>query len=228
MMMTRLVVFDLDGTLVDSRKDLAFSVNVMLEERGAAALPETQVTRMVGEGARVLVERALAAAGLPADETPRALERFLQIYERHLLDQTRPYEGVPEMLRALGDAGVRMSVLTNKPTSASVGVLQGLGLARCFDEIIGGDSPYPRKPAPAAIAHLMEICGATRDSTVMVGDSRIDLETSRNAGVRCCLVRYGFGFNFGPGDLADVTVVDNPPDIVNAVTARTGLPGPSS
>ncbi len=210
-MINRLIVFDLDGTLVDSRKDLALGVNAMLVERGAGPLPEGQVTRMVGEGARVLVERAIAAAGLPAGEASHALGRFLAIYQEHLLDHTRAYDGVPQLLQRLRGA-TRMAVLTNKPTAASERVLEGLGLRGCFDEVIGGDSPYPRKPDPAALLHLVDAWGATSDTTLMVGDSRIDLETARNARVRCCLVRYGFGFAFGPDELGDEAIVAGTPD----------------
>lgn len=188
-----LIVFDLDGTLVDSRRDLATAVNLMLNELGAAPLAEAEVTSMVGEGARVLVERALEASGRRGQDAPRALSRFLEIYDKHLLDRTRPYDGVPELLGQL--RGVAdLAVLTNKPTRASVRVLAGLGLNDYFVEVIGGDSEFPRKPDPAALLHLARICHTGRDQAVMVGDSRIDLETARAAGVGCCLVRYGFGF----------------------------------
>lgn len=191
-----LVVFDLDGTLVDSRKDLATAVNGMLLEYGSSPLPEADVTRMVGEGARVLVDRAMAAAGLPAAEAPRALDRFLALYDAHLLDHTRPYEGVLNLLEQL-DGLANLAVLTNKPHRATTRVLEGLGLRRYFIEVIGGDQDLPRKPDPAGLLALVERCGAARDETLMIGDSRVDLETARKAGVACCLVRYGFGFPDG-------------------------------
>lgn len=218
-----LVVFDLDGTLVDSRRDLTLSVNAMLDEFGAPPLPEANVTRMVGEGARVLVERAVASAGLSLEETPRALERFLAIYDLHLLDHTHPYEGVPNLLSALTAAGARAAVLTNKPRDASVRILQGLRLFGHFIEIVGGDGPYGRKPDPDALLHLMDAAGAARDRTTLVGDSRIDLETARNAGVPCCLVSYGFGFgSVGSAPPGDYRVVDRPEEIVALVTGATG------
>lgn len=204
-----LIVFDLDGTLVDSRRDLAKAVNSMLGELGAPTLSGEQVTRMVGEGARVLVEKALAAAGKPAEELPRALTRFLEIYDAHLLDHTRPYDGVPELLGRLR-AVAHLAVLTNKPTHASVRVLDGLGLSDYFHEIIGGDSAYPRKPDPAALVHLMDACDAVREETMMVGDSRIDLETALNARVSCCLVRYGFGFPGGKPEESGALIAETP------------------
>jgi phosphoglycolate phosphatase len=211
------IVFDLDGTLVDSRRDLADSINQVLREYRAPTLSEREVTSMVGEGARVLVERALATSGLPPEEAPRALGRFLHIYDEHLLDSTLPYAGIPELLDRLHKSA-RMAVLTNKPTGASVRILEGLGLRRYFSEVIGGDSTYPRKPDPAALWHLTGLLGAARERTWMIGDSRVDLETAKNAGVRCCLVRYGFGFRFEPGEIDDdVAVVDTPEEIGEVV-----------
>jgi phosphoglycolate phosphatase len=207
-----LIVFDLDGTLVDSRRDLADATNAMLSELGARPLPEAEVIAMVGEGAQVLVERALAATGRPAAEVPRALDRFLAIYETHLLDHTRPYHGVPELLAHL--AGVaRLAVLTNKPTHASTRLLEGLGLSQYFEEIVGGDGGYPRKPDPAALLRLMETSRTTRRRTILVGDSAVDLETARNAGVPCCLVRYGFGFREARLEQSEAFIAGSPQEV---------------
>jgi phosphoglycolate phosphatase len=203
-----LIVFDLDGTLVDSRRDLAIAVNLMLQEWGAAPLAEANVTSMVGEGARVLVDRALAATGLPLDEAPRALSRFLEIYDGHLLDHTRPYRGIPELLDHLQPLAT-LSVLTNKPTRASKRVLDGVGLIDRFVAVIGGDSEFPRKPDPTALLHLAGTYASGRDQVVMVGDSRIDVETAKAAKVRCCLVRYGFGFPEDPLP-EDVLIAETP------------------
>jgi phosphoglycolate phosphatase len=215
----RLIVFDLDGTLVDSRADLAASVNQMLGEYRAAALAESDVTGMVGEGARMLVSRALAAAGLPSGHTPHALRRFLDIYDSHLLDHTRPYRGIPEALERLS-ADATLAVLTNKPTAASVRILEGLGLHRYFKDVLGGDSLYPRKPDPASLMHLMNEHGAAREETLMVGDSAIDLQTADNAGVPCCLVSWGFGFIVDTGKIGDRVFVANTP----AEIAADGYP----
>jgi phosphoglycolate phosphatase len=193
----RLIVFDLDGTLVDSRRDLAESANQLLEELGAAAQPEAAIGRMVGEGAAVLVHRALAAAGV--GESPGALERFLEIYSGRLLNHTRPYDGIPEAV-SVACRHARLAVLTNKPTRPSEEILDGLALRELFEDVIGGDGPWPRKPDPASLVALMERTGATPATTLLVGDSAIDHETARRASVRCCLAAYGFGYETFPRD----------------------------
>jgi len=197
----RLIAFDLDGTLVDSRRDLADSANELIAQLGGSPLPEEAIGRMVGEGARVLVERALRAAGLDAaaegDGLSRSLERFLQIYDRRLLLHTRPYPGIEPALAAAREHA-RLAVLTNKPTRATSAVLEGLGLRPFFDDVVGGDGQWPRKPDPAALHHLMSIAGATPSRTLLVGDSLIDYETAARAGVRCCLATYGFGYSTFP------------------------------
>ena len=185
----RLIAFDLDGTLVDSSRDLADSVNELLVELGAAPLARAAVTKMVGEGAKTLIRRALAASGIP--ERADAIARFLAIYDTKLLDHTRPYAGIPDIVRA-ARTHARVAVLTNKPLAPSEKVLAGLGMRDLFDDVIGSDGPYPRKPDPTALRALMERAGATPGRTLMVGDSRIDYETARSAATRCCLVAYGF------------------------------------
>jgi phosphoglycolate phosphatase len=188
-----LVVFDLDGTLVDSRRDLARSVNVLLAACGAAPLPEHAVGTMVGDGAPTLVARAFAAAKLqpPAD----ALARFLAIYNDHLLDTTRPYPGMIQVLETLATRA-SLAVLTNKPLHATRQVLAGLDLARYFpdDCVIGGDGPFARKPDPAGLRHLIARSATTPAATTLVGDSAVDVLTARNAAARACVVSYGFGF----------------------------------
>jgi phosphoglycolate phosphatase len=186
-----LVVFDLDGTLVDSRLDLANSVNEMLEGFGARPLPVGEVAAMVGEGARVLVRRALAAADrdVPIDE---ALSRFRLVYDRRLLEHTRPYPGVADTVRGAA-ARAALAVLTNKPTEPARRLLEAFDLAASFTWVVGGDSPFPRKPDPAALRHLMEQAGSSTRTTLMIGDSMIDVETARQGGVRVCVARYGFG-----------------------------------
>ena len=186
---SRLIAFDLDGTLIDSSRDLANSVNELLGELGAAPLPLEDVTKMIGEGAKVLIRRALKASGIAED--PEAIGRFLEIYDRKLLDHTRPYDGIPEVVRA-ARTHARVAVLTNKPLAPSEKVLAGLGMRDLFDDVIGSDGRYPRKPDPAGLLALMERAGATPARTLMVGDSRIDYETAKSAEARCCLVSYGF------------------------------------
>jgi phosphoglycolate phosphatase len=209
-----LIVFDLDGTLVDSRRDLADAANALLARHGAAPLDEAVVGRMVGDGAAVLVRRVLAARGLAVD-AGSALELFLAEYDTRLLAHTRPYDGIPATLEALA-ARARLSVLTNKPTRQTIRLLEGLGLAGRFADVIGGDGPVPRKPDPEGLQALMRAAGARRDDTVLVGDSATDLRTARNAGVRVCLVRYGFGFeSIAPASLTGgELIVDAPSELV--------------
>ena len=196
-MSLRLFVFDLDGTLIDSRRDIAEAANELLVSYGAATIAEDDIGRMVGDGAATLVIRALQAAGI--ERPPDALERFLAIYDQRLLNHTRPYEGVPEVLEALGrDAA--LAVLTNKPIAATRRILDGLALSRYFSPtaVIGGDGPFPRKPDPSALLHLAAQAAADPLDTIMVGDSAIDWRTAHAAGTRVCLARYGFGFGSIP------------------------------
>jgi phosphoglycolate phosphatase len=214
----RLIVFDLDGTLVDSRRDLAASMNELLVATGAAPMAEAAIGRLVGDGAATLVARAFAAAGRQAP--PDALDRFLAIYNDHLLDHTRPYPRIPEVLEALRPRAA-LAVLTNKPLAATRRVLAGLDLARLFpdDRIIGGDGPFARKPDPAGLRHLMAQASATPADTTLVGDSIIDWRTADNASARVCLVRYGFGFEGFP--IAELrgseAVVDSPEALIDAL-----------
>ncbi len=187
------VVFDLDGTLIDSIGDLAVAVNLLVAEHGGRPLRRDQVSVLVGEGAGLLIARAFEASGV--DSEPReALPRFLEIYDGVLPGTTRPYDGVPEMLQAL-EGVVPLSVLTNKPAGATRKILSLLGLDRRFRAVVGGDGPFRRKPDPDGLLHLAAEAGAEAAHTLMVGDSTIDLLTAQAAGARVCLVRYGFGFS---------------------------------
>ena len=190
--MSRLVAFDLDGTLVDSRRDLAESANQMVVELGGRPLTQETVVGMVGEGASVLVRRALAAAELP--DSPGALGRFLEIYDARLLQSTVVYPGVREVVES-ARRSARTAVLTNKPLRHTERLLDGLGIRQLFDDVVGGDGPHPRKPSPDGLRALIAAAGATGATTLMVGDSVVDFETARNAGTQCCLVAWGFGFS---------------------------------
>jgi phosphoglycolate phosphatase len=211
----QLYVFDLDGTLIDSRRDLADSANALLAECGGAPLPETQIGRMVGDGAAVLVSRVFAAAGIP--QPADALARFLAIYDTRLLHHTRVYDGVFEVLDALRGRAA-LAVLTNKPLASTRRILAGLKLAPYFSDaaVIGGDGPFPRKPDPAALCHLAAAAGVHIGATVLVGDSIIDLKTAIHAGAPVCLARYGFGFEtVGVADLTTVCgIIDRPVDLL--------------
>jgi phosphoglycolate phosphatase len=186
-------VFDLDGTLIDSRQDLADAANAMLASYEAPPLPVPVIVGMVGEGARLLVERVVARAGVACD-VDTALDRFLTAYDQCLVAQTRPYAGVDAMLEALGDMGARLSVLTNKPQGATERVLAGLGLAGHFHTVIGGDTGHGRKPGPEGLHALIAGSGVPAGATVMVGDSWVDVATAAAAGIDACLVSYGFGY----------------------------------
>jgi phosphoglycolate phosphatase len=212
----RLVVFDLDGTLVDSRRDIAESANATLASFGAPPLPEEAIGRMVGDGAPTLVARAFAATG--AEKPPDALDRFLSIYHSRLLTHTRPYDGMVEVLADLAPR-MPLAVLTNKPLEATRAILDGLDLTRYFPaaRILGGDGLFPRKPDPAGLQHLMATCGASAPETVLVGDSVVDWRTTLAAATRACLARYGFGWETFPAGELDsdrVWVIDRPNELL--------------
>ena len=213
-----LIVFDLDGTLVDSRRDLAESANALLAEYGCGPLPEVDIGRMVGDGAAMLVARAFAAARCP--QPKEALTNFLQIYNRRLLMFTRPYAGIPEVLETLARRST-LAVLTNKPLMPTREILGGLHLASFFapEHVVGGDGAFPRKPDPAGLRHLAYAVGVSIADTLLVGDSVIDWRTARAAGSRVCLAAYGFGYesvtaqDLGAGE----RVISAPIDLLEAL-----------
>jgi phosphoglycolate phosphatase len=211
----RLIVFDLDGTLIDSRRDIAYAANQLLVECGAQALPEPQVGRMVGEGAATLIARAFRASGV--ERPPDALARFVEIYERHLTDSTRPYDGIIGALETLADRAT-LALLTNKPLRPTMTILERLGLAAFFpsSRVVGGDGPFPRKPDPAGLRDLLRVANAAPEGAVLVGDSVIDCRTARAAAVSICLARYGFGFEDFPADAAAPgdLFVDSPAELL--------------
>lgn len=212
----RLIVFDLDGTLVDSERDLADAVNALLTERGADALPRAAIASMVGDGAAVLVRRAFDAARLQMDAT--TLPRFLELYDERLLDTTRPYPGIVGALDVLERHGV-LAVLTNKPLAHTRRLLEALGLASFFSDVIGGDGPFARKPDAAGLRHLMTHHETAARRTVVVGDSHIDAATARAAGAAFCLARYGFGARTLPPDVLQPSdrAADSPAAVSSAV-----------
>ncbi len=185
-----LIIFDLDGTLVDSRRDIATSVNELLSQLGRRQLANEQIYGFIGNGVRRLLERSLGDAS--TQEVEQSLQVFLPIYRRHLLDTTRPYPGVRESLEALSK-GRTLAVLTNKPRPESVAVLEGLELNSFFDSVYGGESFPQRKPDPVGINRLLETTGVARERALMVGDSRVDYEAARNAAIPICMVSYGLG-----------------------------------
>jgi len=185
------VVFDLDGTLIDSRRDLAAAVNGVRGELGYEALPVARVVEHVGHGARNLVRRSLpeevAGEGFEA-----AFGRFLEIYYDCCLRETRPYPGVEELLDAIAGR-LPMAVLTNKPERHTGKILKGLGLARHLRFALGGDTLPVHKPHPDTLREAARRLGAPPARTLLVGDSAIDAETAQNAGAPAALVTWGFG-----------------------------------
>ena len=237
----RLLIFDLDGTLIDSRLDLIHSVNAMLRHFGRPELDGDVIASYVGDGAPALVRRALIQDGDGKDEAffRSALEYFLGYYRLHKLDHTTVYDGIPETLAALaagtlqaeadrsvpphhantglaGGPGVRptrlMAVLSNKPVNPSRDIVAAMGLAEYFVRIYGGNSFPTKKPDPLGARTLLEETGVLPAETLMIGDSSIDVLTGRNAGMWTCGVTYGFA----PHTLEEVTpdvVLDQPREL---------------
>ena len=195
------LIFDLDGTLIDSKEDLVLSVNATLRAIGREELPADLVASYVGSGAPVLISRALG--GSPdSEELQRALKYFLEHYEEHKLDYTRAYPGVRETLEQL--RGTQMAVLTNKPVNISVRILEGLRLAEYFKVIYGGNSFTTKKPDPLGANTILGELGITAQETAMVGDSEVDVQTARNAGMISAIVNFGFGLHDRAAYPADV------------------------
>ena len=215
-LLTVILVFDLDGTLIDSARDLADSIGELLESYGAEPLPLAEVVAMVGEGAPILVRRALARAGLRPG-LDDALAKFMRIYDRRLMNHTIAYPGVVEALALAVHRGP-LAVLTNKPLGPSIGVLESLGLRGFFSRIIGGDSDYGRKPEPAGLLALQAL--APGDRLVMIGDSPVDYQVSVNAMCPFVFARYGFGATkFGDTSPETPFVVDHVREL-NSALAR--------
>ena len=216
-----LVIFDLDGTLIDSVTDLSRSVGELVTSLGGRPLSQEEVAGMVGDGAAVLVRRALDAAAIRPN-VPDVLERFLEIYNRRLLETTVAYPGIEEVLRTISRRA-RLAVLSNKPEAPSRRILNGLGLTTYFEAIVGGDGPHGRKPDPAG---LLALAHDDRD-VMLVGDSPIDWATSRAAGCAFAWAKYGFSAARFDGALPETPyVLDRPIDLIEALdrfaAIRTG------
>ena len=213
-----LLVFDLDGTLIDSRLDLIHSVNAALQHIGRPDLDGDVIASYVGDGAPVLMRRAL---GNIDDDSllVAALEYFLSYYRQHKLDHTTVYEGIPEILSSLaksstglGGKGLQMAVLSNKPVNPSRDILRTLGLNEFFVKIYGGNSFATKKPDSLGVNTLLRETGVSAEEALMIGDSSVDVLTGRNAGLWTCGVTYGFA----PHSLAEVppdVLIENPKDL---------------
>jgi phosphoglycolate phosphatase len=208
-----LTIFDLDGTLIDSKLDLAHAVNAALEHLGLARLTLERIASYVGNGAPVLMRRAIGPEA-SEEEVARGLTYFMQYYRDHMLDYTTLYPGVRATLDLLRDRGAKMAVLTNKPVRLSKAIVAGLGLDGHFFQVYGGNSFEQKKPHPVGIEILMSEAGATPGKTMMVGDSSVDVQTARNAGIQSCGVTYGF---------QPETLATTPPDFL--IDRMDQLPG---
>ena len=212
----KLVIFDLDGTLIDSRLDLVHSVNAALRHIGRAALPDNVIASYVGDGAPILIQRALGGEKVDEAVVREGLQFFLSYYREHKLDHTTVYAGVHEALESIQNSGSKcdhqnngnaraMAILTNKPVIPSRVIVDALGLGPFFVQVYGGNSFASKKPDPEGARKLLEECGVRPDQAVIVGDSYVDVETGRNAGLWSVGVTYGF---------APHTLKNAPPDVL--------------
>ena len=188
------IVFDLDGTLIDTAPDLIATLNVLLGEEGIAALPLASARNMIGRGARALIARGFEAAGAPADSATldRLFDRFIAHYRDNIALHSRPFPSMIETLDALHAAGARLAVCTNKRTDLSVALLDALNLTSRFAAIVGADAAPAAKPDPRHLTLTIDRAGGRIDRAVMVGDSASDLGAARAAGVPVVLVSFGY------------------------------------
>jgi len=197
----RAIIFDLDGTLIDSKLDLIHSVNAMLGEMKRPRLAAETISGYIGHGAPQLVARALGGT-VTEEELKHGLQFFLGYYEEHKMDNTCAYPGVPETLTQLGH--MPMAVLTNKPERISVRILNSLGLAKYFRVIYGGNSFESKKPDPCGANKILQELGVAARESLIVGDSEVDVQTARNAGTQAAAVNYGFGVHDRTTHPADI------------------------
>lgn len=219
----KLVIFDLDGTLIDSRLDLVHSVNAALRHIGRPELPEDVIASYVGDGAPILIQRALGGEIVEESVVKKGLEFFLAYYREHKLDHTTVYSGIEEALASMqhppnlpasrkNGAARRLAVLTNKPVKPARIIVQALGLGPFFAQVYGGNSFPTKKPDPAGAQQLLHELGAKPEETVMVGDSHVDIETGRNAGLWTVGLTYGFAPH-SLNDPAPDALVDTPHEL---------------
>jgi len=186
------IIFDLDGTLIDSEGDLRAAADWLLQQFGAAPLSRQEFRAMMGDGVAALVGRALVARKCRVESAADAVRGFLDYYEDHLTDTTRPYPGVHESLGNLCAQGLRLGLCTNKTMRITSAILERLGLATYFAGVVAGDSVPYRKPDPRVLSGMLATFGVSRESAVMVGDSEVDAATADATGVRFVLVTYGY------------------------------------
>jgi phosphoglycolate phosphatase len=205
----KLVIFDLDGTLIDSRLDLVHSVNAALRHIGRPELPDDVIASYVGDGAPILIQRALGGEVVDEALVRKGLEFFLSYYRAHKLDHTTVYPGVPGALAEIQNSGNgtprKFAVLSNKPVGPSKAIVEALGLGQFFSQVYGGNSFPTKKPDPEGARRLLEECGVQPQQAAIIGDSHVDVTTGRNAGMVTVGVTYGF---------APHTLQDEPPDVL--------------
>ncbi len=189
------VVFDLDGTLVDSAPDLTAALNLVLEMEGLGALDVDTVRYMIGAGVPKLIERGFREHGVKLDATDLdsdLLDAFLSYYDAHAADLSKVYPGTYGLIEMLCDRSVRIGLCTNKPTEATKAILSSFQIEDCFDSVIGGTSGFPKKPDPAGLNACLEEMGVTASQTLYIGDSSTDMKTARNAGLPVVAMSYGY------------------------------------
>ena len=207
-MQPSLVVFDLDGTLIDSAPDMHRAVNRMLADQGCAPLSLTDIRSMVGDGAAALIARALAARHCINADPTQALAQFLEYYEAEPTAVTRTFPGVPETLKRLQTSGLTLAVCTNKPTGITKTILERLAIDQFFVRVVGGDSLPFRKPDPRALLEVIKGFGTPAQATLMVGDSEVDAATAHGANVPFVLMTYGY--HRGPiEEISSVATLDH-------------------
>ncbi|MGE0385742.1 MAG: phosphoglycolate phosphatase [Gammaproteobacteria bacterium] len=216
----KLVLFDLDGTLIDSAPDLAAAVNAMLRDIGRAPQPERRIRDWIGGGGRQLIRRALAGApGEPADEAfaDEAYRIFVGHYARNLDASTRVYPGVREGFGRLRARGIGIGCVTNKPARFTDPILRALDLAAEFAVVVSGDTLPVMKPDPAPLLHAARLCGAAPAECAMVGDTSLDIDAARAAGIRAVWVSYGYSASDDPARITPDAVIDTIADIEAAL-----------
>lgn len=219
----RAVIFDLDGTLIDSAPDLGAALNLVLEMDGLAPLPVETVRLMIGAGVPKLIQRGFRAHGVEEvkdDDLEELVTAFLAYYDAHASDLTKLYPGAYRMLCDLGKSPVKIGLCTNKPTEASRSILRDFHIEGYFDAIIGGTSGFPKKPDPACVNACMSELGSDVSSTVYIGDSETDVATARNAGIP--IIAMSYGYTAMPADkLGADHVIDSLSDVPEAIEALT-------
>ena len=220
----KLVIFDLDGTLIDSRLDLVHSVNAALRHINRPELPDDVIASYVGDGAPVLIQRALGPEAVEQSLVRKGLEFFLSYYREHKLDHTIVYPGVQDALASIESSGNgvprKLAVLSNKPVNPSRAIVESLGLGRYFTQVYGGNSFATKKPDPEGALKLVSESGVRPDQTAMVGDSPVDVQTGRNAGLWSVAVKYGFAPHALGVEAPDIEV-DTPQELSKVFLSRT-------